>query len=244
MIFSNKLMITKKNKRRRLLSLGVILAGLLLPVATKALNIIPPDCLSKTAANCGLDDLAQLFINLYSIGIVYLGAIALLFLIIGGFVMLTSQGRQDRVDLGKRIIADTIIGVVVVMTAYFVINIIQTQILGVTNEEYLLTAGNDCQGKPDGTRCSLLTGEGSDTRYQNVFACVAGQCAVTMCDYESNFAPEEGNNNIKNITLTDGTEITVKKQCRERSECDPDSIETGKCPRGKDFVCCFLNVKY
>lgn len=234
----------KKLKPNKLSALGFVLGAFFLPLVARALNIIPPDCLDKTASNCGLDDLAQLFVNLYSIGIVYAGAVALLFLIIGGFVMLTSQGRQDRVDLGKRIIADTIIGIVIIMTAYFVVNIIQTQILGVTDEEYLLTAGNDCQGKPDGTRCSLLTGSGSDTRYQNVFACVSGQCAVTMCQYESDYAPAEGNDNIREVPLAGGlgAKIIEKKQCRKRDECDPSTIETGKCPGGKDFVCCFLNI--
>jgi len=228
-----------KKSSKKLLFVSLAAAGLL-PAVAKALNLIPSDCLSPKASGCGLEDLVQLFVNAYSIAIVYLGSIALLFIVIGGFIMLTSHGRQDRVDLGKQIISHTIIGVVIVMTAFLVVNIIQTQVFKVTDEEYLLTSGSDCQGKPDGTKCSLLTGAGSDAQYQGVFACVSGQCAMSLCEYGwRHREPWDTSGYWREVNGE-----FYHKSCMNANDCQPGTIKTGECPGGKNVVCCFLKDEY
>lgn len=222
--------------KKTLIAFGAFFA-LAYPVASQAVSIIPSDCLEGTAANCGFDDIIQLFVNLYSLSIVYVGAVALLFLIIGGFFLLTSAGRQDRVDLGKKIIANTIVGIVVVMTAFLIVNLIQTQVLQV-DDQYLITSGSDCSDKENGSVCSLLTGAGNSSAYQSVYACVDGICAMSLCEYGWRYKqPYESSGYWRQLAGGIGDH----KSCMSIDECEPGTIYKNQCPGGSDNVCCFAS---
>lgn len=228
------------------------------PIASHA-ALIPSNCLTQASGNvCSLNDLAQLFVNLYTVGIAYVGGIALVFMVIGGFVLLTSGGQQERVALGKKILTTTVVGIAIVMTAYLIINIIQTQFLGVKTE-FLLTSSSDCRGKADGTPCSLVTQGG--TTSQNVYTCIEEICMPThQCKYQTDKEWKELDPEIKELNqewggiynkvvtrydFSDGNSdpheylVHVWKDCRDKSGCDENSIQTGLCPGGNDIVCCY-----
>ncbi|HTW96761.1 MAG TPA: pilin [Candidatus Methylomirabilis sp.] len=74
--------------------------------------------------NCGnytLDDFVALAITIakWILGVV--GAVALLFLVYGGFTLILSGGNEDRVRQGKEILTGAIIGLIIVFTAYLII---------------------------------------------------------------------------------------------------------------------------
>lgn len=50
------------------------------------------------------------------------GAIAVLFLIIGGFWYLTSAGNQEWADKGRKTIINAIIGLVIIILSYVIVN--------------------------------------------------------------------------------------------------------------------------
>lgn len=52
------------------------------------------------------------------------GVVAVLFLIVGGFFYLTSAGNEEQIEKGKKIIINSVIGLVVVMLAYAIVRII------------------------------------------------------------------------------------------------------------------------
>ncbi|MFZ2978766.1 MAG: pilin, partial [Candidatus Magasanikiibacteriota bacterium] len=79
--------------------------------------------------NCGftgecrdVNDIVQLIIN-FGVGIFpILGVFAFAFFIYGGFVMVTAFGSQERVSQGKKILGAAIMGLVIALSAYMVIN--------------------------------------------------------------------------------------------------------------------------
>lgn len=160
-------------------------AGLLLfPLISRAQTsaFIPQDCLSGNAEKCDLIDLLQLFANLYSFGVKYLGALALLLFIVGGVMFMTSGGNQERVKRAKDILIGTSIGLAIVLGSYVIVLNIQ-KLIGTKGAYQLDPSTNqtvsECVNKPNGTTCSgtyvcinFLCQNGKD-----------GNGIVTTCEY-------------------------------------------------------------
>lgn len=81
--------------------------------------------------DCGFDDIVGIFINAadYLFGI--LGALALVFFIYGGLVWLTSGGSSTQIDKGKKIILGALIGILLALGAWLIVQFLITA-LGVT----------------------------------------------------------------------------------------------------------------
>ena len=56
--------------------------------------------------------------SLYGIGLSFIGIVALLFIVYGGFLILTSQGNPEQINRGKSYITYSIIGVVLAVSGY------------------------------------------------------------------------------------------------------------------------------
>ena len=78
--------------------------------------------------NPDLEDLSQLIRNIANIAIALVGTVALLFLIIGGFYYITSAGNPDNVGKAKQTILYSIIGLILAIVSYAIINFIINQI--------------------------------------------------------------------------------------------------------------------
>lgn len=52
------------------------------------------------------------------------GAIAVLFVIIGGFWYITSAGNEEQAEKGQKTVTNAIIGVIVVVLSYVIITVI------------------------------------------------------------------------------------------------------------------------
>ena len=72
----------------------------------------------RVKGNCSSCDIIQIVVNLgvFMLGII--GAIALLFFVYGGFFWLTSGGAPERVQKGKSILINSVIGLVIALLAY------------------------------------------------------------------------------------------------------------------------------
>ena len=60
----------------------------------------------------------------------FLGIIAVVVILYGGFMWMTASGNEDRVDKAKKIIIAGAIGLVVVLAAYAIVNFV----VGITND--------------------------------------------------------------------------------------------------------------
>ena len=58
------------------------------------------------------------------------GALAVVFVIIGGYQYITSAGNEEQSEKGKKTLLNAIIGVVVIVLAYVIINVIVNTVSG------------------------------------------------------------------------------------------------------------------
>jgi len=72
--------------------------------------------------DCNAKDLQQLVVNVINFLITTSAIIAVLFIIWGGFLLLTSGGSPERISSGKKAITAAIIGFVIVLVAWVAIN--------------------------------------------------------------------------------------------------------------------------
>ncbi len=77
--------------------------------------------LNCTAGANGLNGLIKVVIN-WLLGIAF--GVAVLFLIIGGFWYITSAGNEETAEKGKGTAINAIIGIVIIILSYVIINVI------------------------------------------------------------------------------------------------------------------------
>lgn len=77
---------------------------------------LSPGCTSY--GNCSVCDFVKVFTNVARMILGFAGAFALLFFILGGFMMVTSYGNTERVDKGRKILASTLVGILIVLAAW------------------------------------------------------------------------------------------------------------------------------
>ncbi len=85
--------------------------------------------------DCTLTDVMRVGVNVANIILRYLGIIALVLFVIGGIMWITSGGAQEKVQRGKAMIVGAIVGMVIVLTAFLIVQAVMKS-LGV-KEEYL-----------------------------------------------------------------------------------------------------------
>ena len=72
----------------------------------------------------GSQSLSDLIVNVIRLMLLFAGAIAVVFVIIGGYQYLVSAGNEEVAEKGKKTLINAIIGIVVVVLAYAIINVI------------------------------------------------------------------------------------------------------------------------
>ena len=80
--------------------------------------------------NCSLCDVLKFFGTIAQWILATVGALALLFFVLGGFDLLTSAGKQEADEKGKKKIVGALIGLLIVLGAYFIINTVLTLAIG------------------------------------------------------------------------------------------------------------------
>ncbi len=117
-------------KTKFLKVLEIILAGfiVLAPVAFVAAqrNINDPTLCQGTGLNCQQTNATALIKTVINwlLGIAL--AIAVLFLIVGGFWYITSAGNEETAEKGKGTVINAIIGIVIIILSWVIINVVAT----------------------------------------------------------------------------------------------------------------------
>ncbi len=79
---------------------------------------------------CGVDSFIKQFIVLTEYGLSIIVVLSMLMMVYGGFQFVTAGGRPSKVDEGKRVILGTIIGLIISMTAFVIVNFTVAAITG------------------------------------------------------------------------------------------------------------------
>lgn len=72
---------------------------------------------------------AEFATSLYGIGLSFIGVVALLFIVYGGFLILTSQGNPEQINRGKSYITYSIIGVILGVAGYALYQILAIDVV-------------------------------------------------------------------------------------------------------------------
>ena len=74
----------------------------------------------------------DLVIQLIDIFLYFAGAIALIFLIVGGFQYIASRGNEEATEKAKKSIAGAVIGIVIIVMSYAIVTIVNNLLLSKT----------------------------------------------------------------------------------------------------------------
>jgi hypothetical protein len=97
------------------------------PPAQESIQLEPPFGQERVEPNVFIQQIIGRVIR-WALGIT--GSIALLMFVYGGFLWLTSGGRDDKIDMGKKIIVWSSIGLVVIFMSYAITSLVLRVILG------------------------------------------------------------------------------------------------------------------
>ncbi len=78
-------------------------------------------------------DLASLFKTIinYALGIAFF--VAVIYLIYGGFLYITSAGNEESAEAGKKTVINAIIGIVIIIMSYVIITVVSNTVTGIAN---------------------------------------------------------------------------------------------------------------
>jgi hypothetical protein len=104
-------------KNSKLLVKVGLMALLVLPLVAFGQEL---DLGTEFGADTGLGerDLQDIIVSIINIALSFLGIIAVVVILIGGFTWMTAGGNEDRVDTAKKMIFAGIIGLAIVLSAY------------------------------------------------------------------------------------------------------------------------------
>lgn len=83
----------------------------------------------------GTTTLSELIKSIIQVILGFLGVIAVLIILWGGFVWMTAGGEPDKVDKAKKMIYSGIIGLVIIFAAYAIASFVFSQLQRITGAE-------------------------------------------------------------------------------------------------------------
>ena len=84
----------------------------------------------------GSTSLSALVTNIISLILGFLGILAVLIVLWGGFIWMTAGGEQDKVDKAKKLIISGIIGLVIIFAAYAIATFVISNMASFTGAEF------------------------------------------------------------------------------------------------------------
>tara|TARA_Y100000310_G_scaffold344313_1_gene456354 strand:+ start:729 stop:1106 length:378 start_codon:yes stop_codon:yes gene_type:complete len=117
----------KMKKLVTLTTLGVMFALSVLPVLALETGID-----YGTATGLGTKDIREGVMSIVNVLLGFLGILAIIIILWGGFRWLTSGGNEEKVGEAKKIITAGIIGLVIIFTAYAIATFVIQQLLEAT----------------------------------------------------------------------------------------------------------------
>ncbi len=77
------------------------------------------------------NDPASLVSSIYQYGLGLIGGVALVFIIYGGYLILSSQGEPDKLNIGRSYIIYSIVGLLLALSGFVFYQIVAQNILGI-----------------------------------------------------------------------------------------------------------------
>ena len=169
--------------------------------------------------SCSLDQGFNTFVVLTKWGLGILGSVSLLFFIMGGFIWLTSGGIPDKIAKGRSIMVNTVIGIIIVLSAWMIVQTILTSI----SDRTLQGLDGDSQLTDS---CTTTNAEGNPVVLDNGTSCRGnlGVCQSGVCTAKCNAASTQP--------------AGPNYDCRPYDQCEESSIVRMYCFGANNIVCC------
>ena len=110
-----------------------LLALTLLALPTIAMAQVTIDSTLGPSLGLGTADLEATVINIIQWVLGFLGLIAVIMILIGGFQWMTAGGNEDKVASAKKIISAAVIGLIIILLAWAIVIFVVTQTGNVTS---------------------------------------------------------------------------------------------------------------
>ncbi len=231
----------------KLLLILLSFSFLIIPFSLEA--SVLPAC--TATGNCGICDFLDTFINIINWLLGAIGGVALFLFAWHGFGLITSAGGQEKITAARKGLTNTILGVIIVLAAWFLVYVITGILLSTPGEAdfkqslfnsnrdkwYVYCGGNDleiCIGRGIGSPCG-----GGNFCYpvnNTVLKCVNSAkintdvTAENACEYWAN----------RPIDVKEGFSFNPYSdyKCLQKSLCDPYENLGGDYCRNANFECC------
>ncbi|MBU1036919.1 IPT/TIG domain-containing protein [Patescibacteria group bacterium] len=169
-------MTLKQKKSVLFVSLLLLLVGVfLLPQIVSAQASLGIEVGASTGL--GTRDLPGLIVSVVRIFLGFLGIIAVIIILYGGFIWMTSAGEEDKINKAKKILINGVIGLIIILAAFAIVSFIINAMQGASGP-----GGPECE---DGQTqsCSVGSCSGIQTCQANIW----GACEIDPdCDPFSN----------------------------------------------------------
>ncbi len=97
-------------------------------ISTSSVNTVNPA--TQVTVYCSAGDLLTAVLNIL---FGFTGAVAVIFIIIGGFQLITSRGNDEQAERGRKTLTNALIGLVVVVLAATIVKIVVSTVTGSTS---------------------------------------------------------------------------------------------------------------
>ncbi len=181
-----------KSKKRQILFIffGLLLAGSLwLPREAKAINVWG-DWFDRTVGQRGFNDIGfgrkdprTIVANIVNILLGLLGVIAVVLIMYSGFVWMTASGNPEKVELAKKILVSSAVGLLIVLSAWAIAIYILSRLWLATGSQGGANEGIPCA--PDGITTSCGCGGERVCSGGSWGSCVGSNCGDSGTERKS-----------------------------------------------------------
>lgn len=123
-----------KEKLLKLFFIALALFFITTPVLAESPLATMP-CFST--GNCNLCDVLYGFLKLAYWGMGLMGSLALLAFIIGGLYWFAAAGDKNKIAKGKSILTGTVMGIIIILSAFLIINFVISALTGQWGKFYI-----------------------------------------------------------------------------------------------------------
>jgi len=89
-----------------------------------------------TYTGLGTKDLREGIMSIVQVLMGFLGIVAIIIILYGGFTWMTAAGNEEKVESAKKIITAGIIGLVIIFVSYAIATFVITQLIEATDATY------------------------------------------------------------------------------------------------------------
>ncbi|MBU2228889.1 pilin, partial [Patescibacteria group bacterium] len=117
------------SKQENLFSIGMLISSLLVIFVTGAVSFFVPSVVRAISFDYGLGDtlgfgtadLLETVISIVQWALGLLGLVAVIIIMYGGFIWMTAQGNQDKIEKAKKIIFNGLIGLAIILLSWAIV---------------------------------------------------------------------------------------------------------------------------